>query len=94
MGPGNVFDGNLNTYWEDENSIPGSGAGWVQMDYGSETTNIINNYSVSDDPFGPVGPTTWTLQGSNDAISWTPLIHVPESHGLRATKPNISRQQM
>ena len=72
-GPDRAFDGNLNTYWEDESLID-NGVAWIQMDYGNGVTHIINNYSVSDNPLSTiVGPTSWTLLGSNDNVTWTPL---------------------
>lgn len=52
--------------------------GWIRYDFGASNSKIITHYSVvgintNDGANVNRAPKTWTLQGSNDASSWTTI---------------------
>ncbi len=66
--PMNAFDNNITSFWVgDRNS-------WIIMDYGPGISHVINQYTISADPFsGVTGPHEWKLHGSIDGTTWTEL---------------------
>lgn len=57
----------------------GTTTGWIRYDFGSGNSKVIQYYSIMGVPTNPStadttsGPKSWTLEGSNDASSWTVL---------------------
>ncbi|OAB39103.1 hypothetical protein PMSD_04000 [Paenibacillus macquariensis subsp. defensor] len=63
----NAIDGTSKTKWQtNENN------GWLEIDYGNPI--LIEGYSISAaNNLKQADPRSWTLRGSNDAITWTDI---------------------
>jgi hypothetical protein len=60
-----LFDGNLNTKWLDY-----SATSWVMVTFNSPT--VLASYSLTSGNDVPYrDPSSWTLSGSNDGVTWT-----------------------
>lgn len=58
----------------------GSGVDWVRYDFGSGVTKIVTKYSIQASNVNR-SPKNWTLEGSNDASSWSTVDTVTNSTG-------------
>ncbi len=60
------------TYWQTVNTTPNPYAPqWIRADFGSGNTEVVGAYSIRTYASSNYLPTTFTLQGSNDATSCT-----------------------
>jgi hypothetical protein len=96
-GPAEAFDTNIRSRWF--NHDKGS-TGWLQYDFGPETTRTITLYSVASAMDVPErDPKDWQFQGSNDGSTWTTLdtqsgqtfIHRFETKTFRISSPAAYR---
>lgn len=69
-----AFDDDIATKWTSEDDVPQ----WLQIDLG--TAKTVDWYGITAYPSSK--PTTWELQGSNDAATWTTLDQQNSSSAL------------
>jgi hypothetical protein len=63
--PSLAFDGNNATYWE---SNQGTGNRWLKYQFASPVA--VLEYVIRNGPFAVEGPSSWTLQYSDDNSTW------------------------
>jgi hypothetical protein len=67
--PSAVFDNNDSTYWQ----VSESDDEWLGYDFGKGNSCIIGKYSITTHSSPGDMPSSFTLQGSGDGVSWTAL---------------------
>lgn len=66
-----VFDNDTGTKWL---TSGGNTTGWMIFDFSEQEAYAIDGYSITSANDAPDRtPKNWTLDGSNDGISWTPV---------------------
>lgn len=74
-----AFDGNPATQWYSTTSSPPH---WLRADF--STPHPLEKYTIMGDAAG--SPSSWTLEGSNDGLYWTPLDTVTGETGWSANE--------
>jgi regulation of enolase protein 1 (concanavalin A-like superfamily) len=66
--PGEAFDTDPGSKW-----FATAATGWLQYDFGANNAQVVKRYTVSSADVATRDPKDWTLQGSQDASTWTTL---------------------
>ncbi|UDY23202.1 DUF6230 family protein [Nocardioides sp. Kera G14] len=77
---GRIVDGDLNTYWmvSTNNGVTVSKTATVTYQLSQKWQ--VTSYQIGTGPTANTQPKTWTLKGSNDGTTWTPIDTVAASY--------------
>ncbi len=66
-----AFDGTPGTRWQSVNAA----AAWLLYRYPAGGKQVVTSYAIASSDAAARDPKDWTLEASDDGITWTPLDH-------------------